>query len=335
MIKRHLLSFLLVTILLITVLPVGSFASEEEKNPTAMAIESLLEKRLEILSKKECDEERIKEIDSELVGLGVEFLTNEQVATQFPEAKSDRNLALNGETGSNEIKPQIGVPSSSVNTWMSYRTSNFLYNGKRYNIQTLTAHPKPGQTNSKLVNIGSRIVTFDRNWKVGTQNLIKSVASSAAGNIPGASLALSVYDAFSSFISGISTTTEINAPNITYSWSTTTSVTFEYVRLESQSDSQQLLSYIGTKVMGEVGYMIPTLSARRSGGSWVAYGKIEKGGFRIYAQPPLTVPNPALYGYINGRVDERVREVVISGPESKSVQTIYPHYPIGPAQIEF
>jgi len=327
------IALIMAVVMMFSVVSMSASAVEisNNENINIPKIETLIEQRAVLISSSEIDTKALDEIDLKLSNLGVEFMTDQQVSRQFPEIKTDEVLAKSGQTKT--IQPRAALPTSKFNTWISYRTSNYLYNGKRYNIQTLVAHPNDFK--SPLYDSGLRAVKYSKNWKAGAENAVKSVGMSAAGAIPGASIYVSVYDAVSAFISGISSTTEVKSPDITYEWLTTTTATFEYVRLESQSDSSQWLSYINTKVMGEVSYRMATASYKKSGGSWIFLPKFIDGKSRVYAQPPLTVPNPACYAYVSGKmIDERVRSVVISGPESKTVQTIYPVFPNFPMQCE-
>ena len=61
-------------------------------------------------------------------------------------------------------------------------------------------------------------------------NALGSAAMSGAGYIPGASLALSVYDVVSSFVSGISKETTITDAEISYTWAQVTTAVFSYVQ---------------------------------------------------------------------------------------------------------
>ena len=107
--------------------------------------------------------------------------------------------------------------------------------------------------------------------------VFESAAWSGIGSIPGASLFVSVYDAVSSGISGISRTTEVNVPHITYSWSQATTASFAYVRKENESDDYQWLSYISTKVVAAVGYQIPSFEYENTDGQWVVVPTVTQG----------------------------------------------------------
>jgi len=297
-------------------------------------INSLLEKRSNIICKDIINISDLNDVDLKLAKLGIEFLTEDQVKTQFPETKTDKKLALAGQTI--QIASRVSTPSSNRNTWMSYRTSSYLYGGKKYNIQRLIAQPK--QSSSALCNSGSRMVTFSTNWSAGIANVIKSSILSAVGLIQGSTFALAFYDAVSSFLSGISRTTEVKVPHINYSWSSTTTAVFTYIRLESQTDNYQWLSLISTKTQTVVGYTIPTFNYKSSNGYWYLTPKLVQGNRTIYGTPngyDSYVEAIFAYNSIGGGPRHRaISSITISGPESKTVQVIYPCYPQFPLHCE-
>lgn len=308
---------------------------------TELKIQKLLDQRAELLIQSDVNVSSVNNIDIQLHKLGVSFLDTDQVNAQFPVSKNYRNGKISetiipNKTHGAEIY-SITPPSSTKNSWMTYPISNYYFNGKYYNIQKLIAQPI--DSSSALCNIGSRIVTFDYNWSTGVQNLINSVGTSLAGTIPGSTFVLSFYDAIRSFFSGISKTTEVDVPNIAYSWSNVTTVMFTYVRLESQTDDSQWLSQISSKTQTAVGYNIPKFSYKNSSGSWVLTPQIVQDNKTISLTPTDYDNNyTALASYNSGTPGPYTAEVgsiVISSPESKSVQTIYPCCPNFPLGCEY
>ena len=236
----------------------------------------------------------------------------------------------------NSVSVKVSLPTSNKNTWMSYRTSNYYYKGKYYNIQRLIAQPK--SNDSPLINVWSKIVTYNYNWQAGVYNVIESLAWSAIETIPGASIFVNLYDAISSFISGISRTTEVNIPNIAYSWSSVTTAIFTYVRLESESDNKQILTFISTKTDTVIGYQMPKLYYKNNNGVWVLAPSVIQGKRTINAVPSgFDSINGAIEAYFGGYpIPQRatVDGIRISGPESKVVHTIYPYKPQFPLHCE-
>ena len=200
----------------------------------------------------------------------------------------------------------------------------YTYGGKTYEIQTITA--QPNEKNSNLKIRGSRAISSTYKWKAGFMDALKTSASSIAGNIPGASVAVSVFDTVSSFLSGISKTTEISSAEIVYSYAHTTTATFKYVKLKGQSDNQQKLTYISTKGTTAVGYQYPEFVY--SGGS--AKPNIIQGNRTINSTPSGYNSNlNAVKAYTGASTLSRayVSSVTITGIESKTVSKIYPVCP--------
>lgn len=272
-------------------------------------------------------------IDSKLHECGVEFLSDEQANSLLLEMQKKSGSETGGQ---GYVIGRVEPPDTGVNTWMTYR-SIYTSNGVSHNIQRLVAQPK--LSNSPLANTGSRIITYGVNWAAGTENLIVSTAESLAGNIPGASLVLSVYDAIRSFISGLSTTTEVSAPNITYTWSNVTTATFIYVRLDTESDDAQQLSSISTKTVTAVGYDIPKFNYKAVNGSWVLFPDIIQGKRTIYATPSRYANIADAVDAYNGLypcpVQNEVYNIKISGPESKNVEVTWPCNPNSPLDCEW
>lgn len=303
-------------------------------------IMGLFDERQTVLFQKPVDIKKLNEIDIQLSALGVDFLTLKEVEEQFPEAKADRIKALQGKTSAvtdsgDVIHPNVSVPDSNVNTWASYRTTNYNYNGQYYNIQKLIAQPT--SENSGLWEEGSRTVNFSVNWKAGVTNLIESLAWTAAGTI--ASIPVSVYDALSSVWDGLKTTSDIDPSDVIYSWETQTTAVFAYVRLQSQTDDYQYLSHISTKCVTEVAYIVDVDSWRQNGtGAWVVYPNLESGTRYLYHTPSYySSTSEAVNAYLNaigGPWHAAISEIKISGPESKTVQSIYPCYPQFPLHCE-
>lgn len=304
-------------------------------------ITKLFDERQKLFFEESVDLKKLNEIDFNLHSLGVDFLTLEEVDKQFPEAKAQREKVLTGNTGTESplnqnVTPYVVAPDSSVNTWASYRTVGYYYGGSYYNIQKLVAQPINNK--SALWENGERTVSFSVNWKAGVTNLITSLAYSAAGTI--ASTPITVYDALSSVWSGLKTVSDVNPSDVTYKWRTQTTAVFSYVKPEGKSDSYQSLSHISTKCLTSVGYLAAIDSWRQNGsGAWVLYPYIKSSSKYLEHIPSgYNDTFKAVWAYINvsggSAYHDCVDKIKISGPESKSVQTIYPCYPQFPLQCE-
>jgi len=157
---------------------------------------------------------------------------------------------------------------------------------------------------------------------------------------PNPSIAITFYDAIMSFWDGIKTTTEVRAPHIVYSWSMITTAVFAYVRLENQTDDYQWLSHVSTKTKGEIGYQMPTVEYKYSSDGWtkVPTAKAIQGNKPINIEPSgYNSTLNAIIAYNSGSsvpVQEGVQRIQISGPESKTIQYIYPYHPQLPLNFE-
>jgi len=315
--------------------------TEEMIDPKIQLVQDLLDNRAAILNEMFLIQDKgglsiseINEIDIALAKMGVEFLSEQQVLEQFPESKGDKSLALLGQTQS-DAEINMNTPESNKNTWMSIRVSVIL-GGESYNIQRLIAQPKSQE--SPLTNLGSRIITYDTNWQAGVDNVLSVLGESAVGLIPGSTIALTLYDAVSGFVSGINRTTEVSVPHITYSWSGVTTAVFMYVRLESQSDDYQWLSLISTKTNTEVGYQIPKFDYEISDGNWGLTPVVVQGNRSIELVPEGYNDNSiALSVYRSGEISPArtvVYRIQISGAENTDVEYIYPCCPNYPFHCE-
>lgn len=301
-------------------------------------IQLLLDERAAILSNSFLENDNmdlrltdLEAIDSKLCECGVEFLSDEQAKNMLLQMQNNTSSENGGQVyGIDRVEP----PDTGVNVWMTYR-STYTSNGVSYNIQRLVAQPK--RPNSPLKDSGNRTLNYTVNWAAGAENLISSVSESVAGEIiPGASIVLSIYDAVRSFISGLSSTTEVSAPEIVYTWATTITATFIYVRLETESDSAQWLSSISTKTETSVSYSIPNFCTEADGS---LHPKVVQGERMIYSTPSRYANIADAVDAYNGvypcPILNEVYNIRISGPENKNVEVIYPCNPNSPLDCEW
>ena len=300
----------------------------------------LFDERQEVLFEDSVDIKKLNDIDIQLTKLGVEFLTTQEVAEQFPEAKAIRETAISGitnaDTASDEVVTlSVVPPGSNTNTWASYRYSNVYYSGNYYNVQKLIAQPI--SESSELWEEGARTVNYSINWKAGVTELLKSLAWSGAGAI--ASIPVTVYDALASMWSGLRPVSDIDPCSVYYAWETQTTASFSYVRLESQSYNYQWLSFISTKCVTQVAYVADVDNWRQNGsGAWIPYPALTTGSRYLYHTPSNYYgTSQAIYAYLHpdaGASNSSISSITISGPESKTIQTIYPCYPSFPLGCE-
>lgn len=308
---RKKISIFMAFLLLVLSFSTTSFA--QSSTDSNNQIDTLLDKRAELICLNKWDE--LDSIDMQLESLGVEKLTPAEVEERF--------CNIDGAA------PRVSTPVSNNVTWLSNRT-NYTYGGVTYEIQTLTA--QPNQNNSNLKVVGNRAIASKNKWSIGIMNGLTVIGSTLAGEIPGATLALTVYDTVSGFVSGISKTTEISSAEILYSYSHTTTASFKYVKIKGQSDDSQVLTYISTNGTTSVGYQYPTFTY--SGGA--AKPNVIQGNRTVYSTPSGYNSNlNAVKSYTDPYAANRayVGSVKITGIESKSVSTIYPVCPEFPLHI--
>lgn len=313
------------------------------------AIDKLLDERASILSKIFLEQNstqsnellfELNNKDLELTRLGVQFLSDAQIQNMFPESKTNKALSLSGLTSTqsetDSIAPRVSVPESSYNTW-TLRTSTLTVDGVSYNVQKLIA--QPASSSSPLTNVGTRTINYDTNWKAGAVNVLKSVATSlvggAAGTVPGANVAVSFLDAVAAYVTGISSTTEVDVPHIAYTWSNVTTASFTYVRLSSQSDYYQWLSLICTKANAEVRYTIPSFC--KANGT-IIYPKTISDTRDIHAMnTDYNSSDLAVSIYksnASAPYQSCIDKIKLTAPGSKSIQTVSICYPSMPIHCE-
>lgn len=334
------------TIIAALLLPVTTFAAspdnanyEQEKREEE--INALLDARQEILLIDPVDIAQLNATDLKLHELGVDFLSEEDVAEQHPEAKasidgSDNAVAAISDPTAVSVNSVV-IPDSDINQWLSYRTSNYLYNGTYYNIQRLIAQPLV-EEESPLWDEGSKTVNYSVNWEAGATTFLKKVVSAGASYV--APITSTVYDVLSSVWSSLRTTSYIDPTDVYYRWENSTSAVFSYVRLESQTDYDQDLVLIATKCQTSVAYVVDIDSWSQNGDGTSSPIPAQIAGTKMLYSTPTNYNSisRACYAYNNwsgGPVSDRITSISISGPESKAVVTIHPCLPEYPYALEY
>lgn len=327
-------------------LPLNAFATSmdnenlEQENREEQ-INALLDLRQEILFVEPVDIVQLNITDLKLYELGVDFLTEEEVAEQFPEAKASIDCPDNTVAGMSKPADaslnSVVVPESDVNQWLSYRTTNYLYNGAYYNIQRLIAQPLK-EEDSLLWSEGIKTVRYSVDWNAGTTTFLKKIVQAGASYV--APITTTVYDALASVWNSLETTSNIKPSDVVYVWENKTTVVFSYVRLESQSDYYQDLVLIASKCQTHVSYVvdIESWSENGDGTSSPVPAHLEDSRM-LYSTPTNynSIPR-ACYAYNNWYgepLSDSITSIALSGPESKAVVTIYPCTPQYPYALEY
>ena len=113
-----------------------------------------------------------------------------------------------------------------------------------------------------------------------------------------------------------------------------------YVRLESQTDYDQQLVLIATKCQTSVAYIVDIDAWSQNGDGTLSPEPSQIAGTKMLYSTPANFNSVsrACYAYNNwvaGPVYDRITRISISGPESKSVVTIFPCCPEYPIGLEF
>lgn len=306
------------------VMSIPAFATTSNNKNVELKIQELYNEKAQLLCDKTVDQNKLDRIDTQLESLGVEFLKPEEVQTRFPDISKDKQYG-----------PYVVTPVQDNVSWSSYKSAATADDGNIYEVQHLVAQPNSKASNLK--ETGNYALRSSYNWKAGSMNILQTAASAGIGEIPGAGVVLSIYDAVKGFVSGISKTTVIEDADIVYSWSQTTTAVFSYVKPNGASDNEQSLTYISTKVNAAIGYQFPTfIYTNTSGGSVSVSPNVIQGKRSITATPSGydSTPN-AIRAYLNTGNQTRatVDSIQITGIESDTVAYIYPVSPAFPAHI--
>lgn len=299
-------------------------------------IMELIDERLKIVSQNSVNIEQLNEVDIKLIDLGVDFLTKEEVKEKFPDAYEAKEVDTKRVSDQNTAIARVSPPDSYMNTWMSYRESGWYYNGNRYNIQKLIATPI--STSSSLWKSGNILVNYGTQWQAGATNFLSSIASTLFNDAPIYAYGISIYQAFQSVWSGLQPISEISKPEILYSYNCKATASFAYVRLESEADDLQKLSHISTKCWTNVSYVLKGGTWRRdSSGNWELCPTQPSGNYDIYNNPySYNSTAEAVYAFtLNALHNKSISNITISGPESKTIVSIYPICPQFPLHCEY
>lgn len=325
-------ALLLLSPSLLITLSIETYAYGDPTAELETTIMQLFDERQAVIFEDEVDINHLNSIDYQLHQLGVEFLTYAEVQEQFP-----NEFSQDYDSHSSELAPLgIDPPSSSKNTWATYRFANQYYDGEYYNVQNLVAQPLT--ESSALWNEGQKQIYYSINWQAGATSFIKSIASVGASQL--APVTSTVYDVLSSTLQGLQPTSVVDPADVIYRWENRTTAVFSYVRLESESDNRQQLVYINSRCTTEIAYIADIDSWKvSSSSSLIPVPDLITGERTINSVPnyfnSVYYACVAYNNWVAGPVANQVTSINISGPESKSIVTIYPSTPQFPQQCEF
>lgn len=337
------LSIILVFTMAVPVFAVTDNASDANEDLVLYEnmVQEMLITRENLLMKDPIDIVELNNIDLQLHRLGVEFLTSSEVAEQFPDA-FEAIAADSPDTSpisTNTIDPRIAVPSSSVNSWTSYRISGCVYNGVEYNLQRLTA--VAANDNSALVEQQNIQVTNQDGVKEKLAEIALSFA--VTYSVDNANHAASEYitwlNLIGSLLSGSSSATEISLNNAFYAHKTRVVAQFTYVRLEGHPDTEQDLSHIATKCSSKQTYQYLIDQWDQEGdGTWESLDATKTvSKDKNYVPSNYSSVIRPIQGYLDASRDpltDYVESFDLTDAKGHHVWTVYPLIPAFPLHCE-
>ena len=212
-------------------------------------IEELHDERRELVDEWDKNEARIKEIDNEIIELGAEELSSNEVYELLYMAGVDEESLRLNNTG---ISPCVDLNPSNTIKWTSTRE---YYNcrGKLYELQIVRGVPNDGGTTSELVTSDANIQRGATNFQAIAKNVMKVTATGIVSSTPkigtAISIATTVYSLLKEVISGLSTTTTISDAKAVYHIKLISECLYVFVKYAGSLDAgNQVLAYAGNSV---------------------------------------------------------------------------------------
>lgn len=305
-------------------------------------IDALLSERERILAEDPVNVMELNAVESELMDLGVTFLTDTEVAEQFPDAYASVQGTDINETDENGITPRIDAPPNRSNLWTLRTFNGYEYMGEYYVVQKLTAEPLV-PANSSLWNDDSATVNYNYNWVAGVTTLLQCAAECTISAF--APISYTVYDVLSATWSSLRPVSTIDAGDVIYTWTNKTTAIFWYVYPYGGDEDFEKLVMAVTECQGSVGCLVKVDSWSENGeGISLPVPKI-KSEVREFSISPINAATSfglpqACYLYANNLAAAEpyydfVEKIVISGPESNREVAIYPVCPRFPSGLEW
>ncbi|MCG7409481.1 hypothetical protein MH117_18900 [Paenibacillus sp. ACRRX] len=220
-------------------------------------IEILYEERSRLIQSNDHGE-KLAENQMKLEGLGVEFLSTNEVQQRFGnDAPAEANLNLTSVNNSDLISPYVNPPEKKNIVWKSYR-ADMVKNSVTYEVQHLTA--ESNSQSSSLKGTTTAVVQTSSSFGVAVEKLIFTVCKAGASTVSnGVSIAISFYDALKSFISdaNFKATTTVDNVKVTYQTNQYQSIDYMYVKVKSKNDNTQVLSFVTNEVSGDTTAIVP------------------------------------------------------------------------------
>jgi len=229
---------------------IGNPDDEEVVSEETMdLIEELYSERRVLANDYEENRSEIEALDKKIEQLGVVTLSDGEI--------EEKSRLLAKTRGGTENLQRVKVSSAKDTKWTSVRQYT-MYNGKEYELQIIRGVPTSGK--STLSCKDESYSKSSSGFVAGSKNVLKLAitnAISATGVI--ASSAITFYQAYQAFISGLKPTSKIEeAVECRYTTSYTVDDVYIYVKYRGALDKDQVICYMGDIVGAETAVVTPT-----------------------------------------------------------------------------
>ena len=309
----------LVAALCASVVSANTYNPNAEQELVDQQIAELLDQRKVLMFEDPINETAIANINAELESLGIDFLSDSEVLSQFPDA-----YAIQNSSAGSTVSPLADTPETSNVSWMNTR-STYTYNGQVYNVQKLIAEPMT--ESSSLWDEGVALINEDINFVAGATNFLNAVGTAALSYVN--SKVMTFYDIFSSTWTGLQRTTVIDSVDAILSWESSTTAIFYYIRLASQTDEDQHLAFITTSCYLHLGYILDDASTYTNSNGDEVLVPAQVVGSVIYRATPSGYGNTAaaVQAHVSDpyrTTKDTVLNIYIYGPNDMYLFTISP-----------
>ena len=305
-------------------------------------IDALLSERERILAEDSVNVMELNAVESELMDLGVTFLTDTEVAEQFPDAYASVQGTDTNETGGNDIAPRIDAPPNRRNLWTLRTFTGYEYMGEYYVVQKLMAEPLV-PANSSLWDKDEVSVNYNYNWVAGVTTLLQCAVECTISRF--APISYTVYDVLSATWSSLRPVSIIDSGDVVYEWENSTTAIFWYVYPYGGDEDFEKLVMVTTECYAVVICRVDVDSWSENGDGILLPIPDLYAERRVFSVSPINAATSfglpqACYLYANNLASvepyyDFVEKIVISGPESNREVAIYPACPRFPSGLEW
>ncbi|MCI9078137.1 MAG: hypothetical protein HFH68_04295 [Lachnospiraceae bacterium] len=211
-------------------------------------INELYSERRILAKDYEENQKEIEQLDKKIEQLGVVTLSEKEI--------EEKSKLISKTGGDIENSQRVAVSSAKDTRWTSVR-QNTVYNGKEYQLQIIRGIPT--SENSTLYKKDTSYSKSSSGFVAGSKNVLRLAISegvSATGTV--ASSAITFYQAFSEFISGLKPTSSVGETECTYTTAISVEVVYIFVKYKGALDEDQVICYMGNSVEGTTAVSTPT-----------------------------------------------------------------------------